>query len=221
MTRIHALILDTESPEFISWQEVYREHGVELSLSTWGDHVIGTSADNFDLYAHLEDQIGYTVDRDAIEAKRWPRHMALIEEQSIMPGVERAIADARRLDLKLGIASTSSCGWVEGHLTRLGLLQHFDAVRCADHVERVKPAPDLYLAALDALDVAANEALALEDSPFGVMAAKRAGLFCVAVPNVLTTHFDLSLADMRLESLDSTRLEDLLSRFENTHATTS
>ena len=50
-----------------------------------------------------------------------------------------------------------------------------------------KPDPALYLAALEALGVHPQEAIALEDSPNGILAAKRAGLFCVAVPNPLTS----------------------------------
>ena len=67
-------------------------------------------------------------------------------------------------------------------------------IRCADDVRRVKPDPALYLAVLEATGVRPGEALALEDSPNGVLAAKRAGLTCVAVPNPLTARLDLAAA---------------------------
>jgi len=60
----------------------------------------------------------------------------------------------------------------------------------------MKPDPALYLAVLQALNAKAHEAIALEDSPNGVLAAKRAGIFCVAVPNVLTRQLSLDLADL-------------------------
>jgi beta-phosphoglucomutase-like phosphatase (HAD superfamily) len=67
----------------------------------------------------------------------------------------------------------------------------------------------LYLFALAALDLPAWEAVALEDSPNGVLAAQRAGLFCVAVPNPITRQLDLSHADLQLDSLAALPLDRL------------
>ena len=120
--------------------------------------------------------------------------------------------EARRLGLGLGVASSSDRRWVEGHLERLGLHAHFDVIRCADDVPRVKPDPALYRAVLDAMGVRPEEAVALEDSPNGVLAAKRAGLACVAVPNPLTARLDLSAADLRVASLAELSLPELLTR---------
>ena len=75
---------------------------------------------------------------------------------------------------------------------------------------RTKPDPALYQTALAALDVGAQEAIALEDSPNGILAAKRAGLFCVAVPNALTSQLVLDQADLQLTSLAEMPLEQLI-----------
>jgi beta-phosphoglucomutase-like phosphatase (HAD superfamily) len=77
-------------------------------------------------------------------------------------------------------------------------------------VESAKPSPDLYLSVLQHLGVPAVEAMAFEDSPNGIAAAKAAGIFCVAVPNRLTEGLDLSRADMCLESLSQISLPELL-----------
>ena len=71
-----------------------------------------------------------------------------------------------------------------------------------------KPAPDTYLAACAALEVDPSRALALEDSPNGIAAAKAAGLHCITVPNPLTAALDLSSADLRLDSLAACSLAD-------------
>ncbi|MCA1725945.1 MAG: HAD-IA family hydrolase, partial [Thermomicrobia bacterium] len=97
----------------------------------------------------------------------------------------------------------------------LGLHLHFDTVKTAADVERVKPDPALYRAALDALGLGAREAIALEDSPNGIAAAKAAGLFCVAIPNAMTRDLDLSVADLRLTSLADLPLAQLLAIAEN------
>jgi HAD superfamily hydrolase (TIGR01509 family) len=201
------LILDTESPDYQSWQETYQEHGCSLPLSEWAKWIGSTGT--FDPYGYLSEQLGRPVDRTAIRTRRRARYAELMTGQSVLPGVQAYILTAERLGLKLGVASSASRVHVHGNLERLGLRTHFDSVHCADDVERVKPDPALYRAALRALDVTADQAIALEDSPNGVLAAKRAGLFCVAVPNALTRQLSLDLADLELESLAGLPLENL------------
>jgi HAD superfamily hydrolase (TIGR01509 family) len=201
------LILDTESPTYQSWQEIYQAYGCSLPLSKYTEGI--GSANTFDFYDYLEQQLGGPVDRAAIHDKRRSRVTDLMAMQSILPGVERYIFEAKRLRLKLGLASSSPRTWVIGNLSRFGLETHFDSLKCADDVEHAKPDPDLYLATLQALDVNANEAIALEDSPNGVVAAKGAGIFCVAVPNALTRQLSFNLADLQLSSLAELSLETL------------
>ncbi|MFQ6043760.1 MAG: HAD family hydrolase, partial [Candidatus Poribacteria bacterium] len=179
------LILDTEVPDFQSWQEIYQAYGCHLPLSTW-ETCIGGSADLFDPYDYLETQLGRAVEREEIRSKRRQRYAELVEMQPILPGVEDYIYDAKRLGLKVGLASSSSHDWVDGHLSRLGLITHFDCIKYSDDVKDVKPEPELYQSILDELEIRADEGIVLEDSANGILAAKRAGLFCVAVPNPMT-----------------------------------
>ena len=91
-------------------------------------------------------------------------------------------------------------------------------MRCRDDQDvggRSKPDPAVYLAAVACLGVAAGECVAIEDSPHGIDAARRAGLCCVAVPGPLTRDLDLSAADLRVDSvaeLSVGRLAALLAR---------
>ncbi|PZS06489.1 MAG: haloacid dehalogenase, partial [Chloroflexi bacterium] len=183
------LMLDTEGPDYRAWQEVFEEYGHTLPLSTWSD-CIGRSADWFDPLDELERHLGAPLQRDEILERRALRHQELVQAERVLPGVEACLSEGVRLGLRLGVASSSSHEWVAGHLQRLELARYFDCVCCRGDVEQAKPAPDVYLAALDDLGVAGREAIALEDSPNGILAAKRAGLFCVAVPNVLTGELD-------------------------------
>jgi beta-phosphoglucomutase-like phosphatase (HAD superfamily) len=64
------------------------------------------------------------------------------------------------------------------------------------------------------MGVRAQEAIAFEDSPNGVLAAKRAGLYCVAVPNPLTKQLSLEGADLVLDSLADLPLEELIASVE-------
>jgi HAD superfamily hydrolase (TIGR01509 family) len=150
------------------------------------------------------------VDWDRVEAERQKNESALIEAQAMLPGVEAYLIAARRLGLKIGLASSSSCQWVTGHLTRLGLENYFDCIRASDDVKHVKPDPALYLTVLQALEVRADEAIAFEDSPIGIHSAKQAGLYCIAIPNPLTSQLNLDEADFRMGSLADMPLEQLL-----------
>jgi HAD superfamily hydrolase (TIGR01509 family) len=137
----------------------------------------------------------------------------MIAQQPILPGIEAYIAEAKATGMRVGVASSGTREWVFGNLKCLNLYHCFDVVKCAEDVQRAKPDPELYLAALQALDTPPEQALAFEDSPNGVLAAKRAGLRCVAVPNPMTEHLDFGHADMRVTSLGDQSLEQLLARF--------
>lgn len=203
------LILDTETPVFQTWDELYRSQGGELSLELWSG-IIGTVSDDDDLFGWLEKQLGRRLERDELARRRQQREQELIQQQPTRPGVAAYLQDAKQLGLKIGLASSSPCDWVEGHLTRLGLIHYFDCIRASDDVRRVKPDPELYLAVLRELDLPSSQAIVLEDSPIGVMAARRAGLYTIAVPNDLTRQMDLSHANLVVESLESLPLQELL-----------
>jgi len=205
------LILDTETPDYIVWQEIYAEHGASLPIELWGQLIGGAGATDFDAAIHLEKLLGHPVDRPALNALWRARSDELIDRQPILPGVKDCLDDARRLGLRLAIASSSPHLWVDRYLTRLGLLDYFEAILCADDVRRVKPDPGLFLAALSALQLRAEEVIAFEDSPNGVRAAKSVGIFTVAVPIPLTRQLGVDGADIVLPSLASLRLEELLS----------
>ena len=93
-------------------------------------------------------------------------------------------------------------------------MQSFQCVLARDDVELTKPDPMLYQSTVELLGARPEEAIAFEDSPNGILAAKRAGLHCVAVPSALTRYLDTSLADMVVNSLAEMRLEDLVKEIE-------
>lgn len=202
------LIFDSETPDFVSWQETYSAHGVELAREVWNAY-IGTIT--FDPYQHLEELVGRPIDRQAVHTIRKTRDNELLAAQTILPGVEAYLAQARELGLQIAIASSSDHNWVDGHLQRLGLFNQFEQIYCSDDVGGVgKPDPAVYHAAVAALGVAPHEALALEDSPNGVRAAKAAGVWCTAVPNQMTRDLNFDHADYRLTALTDMPLRQLI-----------
>lgn len=201
------LILDTEWPEFATVRDEFAHHGVELVLEDW-QGIVGR-ADHRHWFDWLEEETGRALERDVVVERRRQRHHALIAEQEILPGVISLLREAAVAGVPVGVASSSSEEWVAGHLERLGVLHHFEVVRCRDHVERAKPSPDLFLAALAALGADPQRSVALEDSHHGCSAAKAAGLVCVVVPNDVTRGAEFAHADLVVESLDEVSLADL------------
>ena len=202
------LILDTEEPIYRSWLEVYEAHGQELPFERWVQ-IVGSSTIGFHPQHHLEERLGRPLPKEVLD-RRIGRRTEMVLANKLLPGVVEHLDAARESGLKVGVASSSTRDWVMGHLGRLGILDRFDCVRCRDDVAHVKPEPDLYLAVLECAGVAGSEAIAIEDSPNGVLAAKRAGMRCVAIPNSITARLDLGQADVVLGSLAEVTLAELL-----------
>jgi HAD superfamily hydrolase (TIGR01509 family) len=205
------LIIDTEVPSRAGWEHVYRQLGHELPTEKWA-LTIGTLG-AWDPMEHLEELVGEPLERERVTEHRLEHELALADAEELRPGILDYFAEARRRKLKRAIVSSSSRSWIDKHLRRLEQTVGWDAIVTADNdLARAKPQPDLYLEALERLGVAADEAVAFEDSPNGVRAAKAAGIFCVAVPNEVTRALGLDDADLLVESLAALPPAELLNR---------
>ena len=197
------LIVDTESSSLAAVQEAYRRHGHDLPAELW-QRCVGSIVDPYD---HLQRLVGPGVDLTPVREEVRVRKHAADERLGPCAGVTELIDAAVAAGLRLAVASSSSRRWVEGHLERIGALEPFHAIRCRDHVRQTKPAPDVYLAALDGVGVSASQAVAFEDSPNGSQAAKAAGIYTVAVPNPVTRGWAFDHADRVIDSLAGVTLQ--------------
>jgi len=122
----------------------------------------------------------------------------------LRPGVLRLMTEARDSGVLLGIATTTSLVNVDALLREaLGARwkQEFACVVAGDQVAKKKPAPDVYQCCLANLRIAPAQAVALEDSPAGVAAARDAGVAVLATPSVYTMGEDFSRAHRLVPSL--------------------
>lgn len=208
------LVLDTETPEFVCWQNMYREYGFELPHEEWGSIIGGSGHSDFDAAEYLAVLSQGRVDSASLRARNRSESGRLILTQPPLPGVVSYLKDAKQLGLKLAIASSSPHSWVDTHAKRIGVFDYFDHVIAADDVApgRTKPNPDLFLLALSRLQVQKEAAIIFEDSPNGVKAANRAGIYVVAVPNSVTSTLSLHDADLVLNSLSDLSLSQLLDK---------
>ena len=209
------LILDTETAEFESWRDVYSDLGAELDRASWVK-IIGTADSGWDPYAELERQLGHPLDRAAVRRQRRGKYARLVATETTRPGIDAWLREARAMNLRVGLASSSDRTWVTSHLRDLGPtfgrggnVRRFDAMATGDEVLRTKPDPAVYELALRRLDVDPDQAIAVEDSPNGVAAAKAAGLWCLAVPGPMTAGLDFGQADLVLDSLAGHSLREV------------
>lgn len=206
-------LFDSETPSYIAWQEVFDKYNIDFPIEEWVK-CLGSSSKNFDGHTYLQTRVRKKIDKEGLLKRRMQRKIELTNLQGLREGVQSYIRDAKKMGLKLGVASSSSKKWVDGHLTRLNIKDEFDSIVCAEDVEFVKPHPDLYIESTKRLSSDPRKTIAIEDSPNGVSSAKAAGIFCVAVPNQLTAKLDLTHADLVLSSLSEISTSKLLARIE-------
>ena len=205
-------ILDTETPEYETWQQLCAENDVALPIEIWATGVgIGAAENPFDPYRFLADHAAKPVDIAAVRERRARLFVECLAHQEPRPGILSLLTEAHSAGTRVGLASSSGHSWVEPHLARLGLLSFFSARLCADDVAHTKPNPELYTRCLSVLGLEANEAVAIEDSPNGVRAAKAAGMFCIAYPNPLTSLLPgMEIADLHTADLSNLSLAQII-----------
>ena len=207
------VIADTEGPEYRAWQETWAEYGHELTLEEWVQCIGTNDPEGWHPLDQLSKRMGPDFDAREANRRRQARHHPAIHALAEpLPGIVDLLDQADAAGLRTAIASSSGDDWVPVLLAQLSLSDRFVHLSIYDGTCPAKPAPDLYLRACAALGVAPDEAVAFEDSPNGIAAAKAAGLWCVAVPHEITAGLDLSLADLVIPTLGGVALDRLLAR---------
>lgn len=205
------LILETERPQYEAWRQVYASYHRPLPEQAWLD-VMGKPV-RIDLFPRrLAAELQRDLDLDAVIAQYRLVVARRLAEQPTQPGVREIIRGARAMDMPLAVASGSTRRWVDGHLERLGLLEHFQCTVCCEDTDSHKPDPAPYLHACELLGVEPAQSLALEDTALGVTAAKAAGMLAVAVPTGMTADQNFDHADLRLATLADLPLSEILDK---------
>lgn len=207
------VVIDTEVAAFQAWKEVYSEFGQELTLDDWAS-CLGTVG-GFSPLARLTELLP-GVDLERVDERRWKRKLELLKSETLRPGLAAYLTDALEMGLRVAIVSSDTDEWITTNLTRIERLDGWALIKCANgDAKRAKPLPCLYEEALEELAISSSEAIAFEDSPNGIRAAKTAGLFCCVIPNPVTESLDLSGGDLQLSSFEDVPLEDIISRARN------
>lgn len=202
------LILDTETPLIDAYARVHADHGVPFDRTRFL-HGVGHAEYAFDPWHGFSPH----ADRAGLEEECRAAKAGLILAQPVLPGVEALLLAAAAAGWAMAVVSNSPREWVDPHLERLRLRGHFRHTVCRGDAPAPKPEPDLYRLALNLLGVRSHEAVACEDSHTGSLAARRARIWTVAVPNASTAHHDFSHANWLVRSLAEVNPAALQARF--------
>jgi HAD superfamily hydrolase (TIGR01509 family) len=212
---VDGTLADTEEAHRLAFNAAFAAQGLQWvwgrrlyreSLKVTGGreriaHFIGTMK----IAGRKKQMLLSRVEAIHVEKTRFYADLVAQGRVQLRPGVSALFEEARRADLKLALATTTSRANVDALVCRaLGgqALKWFSVIATGETGVPKKPAPDIYHHVLKELDLSAQDAIAFEDSLNGVEAARAARIFTVATPTVWTKHEDLSGANLILTSLD-------------------
>ncbi len=204
---LDGLLSDTERLHMGAYQEVLATLGVNLSRDEYIEHWV-RNGEGIATYVERNQLPLVAAEVRATKAARY-RQMIRTEAEA-MP---EALPFLRRIQgqKKLALGSSSIRGDVDVVLERIAARDFFEVVVSANDVEKLKPAPDIFLRASELLGVEPCHCVVVEDAQKGVEAAYSAGMKCIAVPNEFTLNDDFSratavvpsLAEITVEFIDS------------------
>lgn len=179
---LDGVLASTADCHCLAWQKVLQRYGIHLEAAWFRDWIgVGDPALAEHLRRHIRPDLPV---QEMLEAKLAMQIRILDGCLRPFPGVREGVLALQ--ELPRAVATSSARVEVDRVFTLLQLHDLFPLAVTADEVERLKPAPDLYLAAAARLGLPAGDCAAIEDSPTGVEAAGRAG--CRLVLAVTHTH---------------------------------
>lgn len=194
------VLVDSEPLHMEATRRLLATYGVGYSQEA-NEEFIGFT--DLEIFAILRARHGLTADTDTLARQFAQNLIALLEREAVpLPGVPAVLEALTRADYRMALASSSTPDVIAATLRVLRLEAYFPIVVSSVEVGRGKPAPDVFLAAAARLGRPPARCLVVEDSRNGVLAAKRAGMACVAVPCAATRHQDFAQADRVLASLE-------------------
>ena len=191
----NGVIIDDERLQMIAYQNVLREHGIEL---TEEQYLQALGMDDRTFVKTALERAGKSTPElnEAVLQAKGVAHRKMIEDElPLFPGVVTFIKAAAR-HFSLGIVSMADTNEISYVIDRAGLRKLFSVVISADDVHVCKPAPDCYAGGLEKLNLKRqqerllpllpHECIAIEDSPPGIVSGRAAGMKTLGITNTVS-----------------------------------
>jgi len=173
--------------------------------------MVQTMIRNYNLLVSEEEMLA------AMEAEKV--RLTLEEGYTEVPGVCKLVRNLHKQGMDLAVASSSNPDEIEKAVTALGIRPCFKRLVSGCMVTHPKPAPDVFLKAVQELGVQPSECLVVEDSENGLLAAKAAGIMALGFANPNSGSQDLSSAYMVIKGFDEVDLPFLLRLYHDAYDT--
>jgi HAD superfamily hydrolase (TIGR01509 family) len=197
------LLVDSEPLSYEAIRMTFDKYGFHLTEEEFITHYLKRGMSTKDL---IKKYLLKMPIEDVINMKNSLFERLIREKLKLMLGVNE-ILELSRENFKTALVTHTKAKFVEMMLNKFGILEYFDVMICRGDYNKAKPDPECYLLASEKLGVEPSECLALEDSERGLLAAKAAGMKCIAVPNEFTKDLDFSKADLVVKNLKEINLK--------------
>ena len=194
---LDGLLADTEPLHCQAYQAALMEHGLHVSETDYAEHWVRAGNGIADWLALR----GANLDPHGLRARKSEHYLELLGSSLRPMDGAVQLLNTLRGKMRIALASSSYRDAVDGVLNGLGIAHFFEVIVTGLDVPQVKPAPDIFLKAAKYLGVRPAECLVVEDAEKGIVAAHRAGMRSIAVPNDYTRHHDFSKATRVCRSL--------------------
>ncbi|AGI48476.1 haloacid dehalogenase superfamily, subfamily IA, variant 3 with third motif having DD or ED [Thermoplasmatales archaeon BRNA1] len=176
-------LIDTEKFNIMFWCEAGKKFGFGI---TPDDVIHIRSLDSRLVAKYFRERFGDSFDFETVRGERRRLMRAHVEANGIepKPGIREVLDYLKGTGAKLAVATASTQEHADDYLEQIGVKDMFDMVISTHSVENGKPAPDVYLYACRCLGFDPKDCVAVEDAPFGIESAYRAGCHVVTVPDV-------------------------------------
>lgn len=199
---LDGVIIDSEPQHARAALRVFNRHGANTNYE-YCSSFIGSTTEKLVEDAIARFGLTMTVDELMKEMLEENRIVAKEEGYPALPGIQALVRALQHSGTTLAVASSSSQTEIERVTKHLNIRKYFTKLISSSSVNSPKPAPDTFNLALKELGVSSKETVIVEDSCYGVQAAKAAGCVCVGYVNPNSGNQDLSNADVLLESFEN------------------
>lgn len=196
------VLINSEALHYQLWRQVFAENGVEIDF----DHYKDCIGSRDDVLMELIYR-GYGADfrrRPDLLERFEELKRKYIDEKGVpeILGVRETLQILQERGYRMAVASSSPQAYIELCTAKVGIAQHFEVLFSGQRVAHPKPAPDVFLAAAQAMDVKPEMCVVVEDSHNGSRAAKAAGMRCIGFVNPDSGDQDLGAADVLIHRFD-------------------
>lgn len=199
---LDGVITDSEYYQWQGWVLPLKEYGIELDKETYIKKYCGKSG------VHIDAELIKDYKLNISEGTLWEEKKKLLEiwfnekPMPLMPYALEAIQFlSKKFNTNFALCSGGDRREIEAKLRLTNLLGYFPNITAGDEVKKSKPNPDIYLLSVERIGLKPGECIAIEDTQYGLQAAKDAGMYCIVIPNEYSTAQDFSRADKICSSL--------------------